>query len=59
MNFCTKCKSFYEKAGTCNCFAWDGTVSYMQVACSGCGKIPCDHSGTACPPLVTTTITCT
>ncbi len=21
MNYCTKCKSFYEKPGTCNCYA--------------------------------------
>lgn len=21
MNYCTKCESFYQKAGTCNCFA--------------------------------------
>jgi len=21
MNYCTKCESFYQKPGTCNCFA--------------------------------------
>ncbi len=59
MNFCRRCESEYDKPGTCNCYAWNGTVSYAQVACEGCGKIPCDHSDTRCPLPIHTVMTCT
>lgn len=61
MNYCTRCQSYYQQPGTCNCFAPSRTSYgfYFQTPCPGCGEIPCDHSGTGCPmpPTVTVTVT--
>ncbi len=59
MNYCTKCHCVFTQPGTCNCFApMRVTSGYHVIACSGCQRIPCDGSSTACTPPVTTRITC-
>jgi len=63
MNYCLKCHSIYEKAGTCNCYAstqWPVVVPIQPVfplgdttACPKCGSCGGYHVPGHCP---TTTI---
>ena len=31
MNYCTKCSSYYQKAGTCNCYAEGGEPTFVPI----------------------------
>jgi hypothetical protein len=47
---------FVERCGLCmpqTVAAGNANASYT---CSGCGKYPCDHSGTGCPALQSSTL---